>query len=67
MEFQILAAGPFFKFNESISFVINCKDQAEVDTTGKRSPPTVVQKANADGVKTNTDSLGKWYLSNITS
>ena len=22
---------PFFKFNESVSFVINCKDQAEVD------------------------------------
>lgn len=31
IEFTILAAGPFFKFNESISFVINCKDQAEVD------------------------------------
>lgn len=31
MELSILAAGPFFKFNESISFVINCKDQAEVD------------------------------------
>tara|TARA_R110002020_G_scaffold97708_5_gene233191 strand:- start:16090 stop:16704 length:615 start_codon:yes stop_codon:yes gene_type:complete len=31
VEFSILAAGPFFKFNESISFVINCKDQAEVD------------------------------------
>lgn len=31
MEFNILAAGPYFKFNESISFVINCKDQAEVD------------------------------------
>lgn len=31
MEFSILAAGPFFKFNESVSFVINCKDQAEVD------------------------------------
>ena len=31
IEFSILAAGPFFKFNESISFVINCKDQAEVD------------------------------------
>jgi predicted 3-demethylubiquinone-9 3-methyltransferase (glyoxalase superfamily) len=30
-EFNILAAGPFFKFNESVSFVINCKDQAEVD------------------------------------
>lgn len=31
MEFSILAAGPLFKFNEAISFVINCKDQAEVD------------------------------------
>lgn len=31
MEFNILAAGPYFKFNEAISFVINCKDQAEVD------------------------------------
>ncbi len=31
MDFNILAAGPFFKFNESVSFVINCKDQAEVD------------------------------------
>ena len=31
MEFSILAAGPFAKFNESVSFVINCKDQAEVD------------------------------------
>jgi predicted 3-demethylubiquinone-9 3-methyltransferase (glyoxalase superfamily) len=31
MQLSILAAGPFFKFNESVSFVINCKDQAEVD------------------------------------
>lgn len=31
MEFSILAAGPYFKFNESVSFVINCEDQAEVD------------------------------------
>jgi len=31
IELNILAAGPFFKFNESISFVINCKNQAEVD------------------------------------
>lgn len=30
-EFSILAAGPMFKFNEAVSFVINCKDQAEVD------------------------------------
>ena len=31
VEFNILAAGPFFKFNESVSFVINCIDQSEVD------------------------------------
>jgi predicted 3-demethylubiquinone-9 3-methyltransferase (glyoxalase superfamily) len=31
MELSILAAGPFQKFNESVSFVVNCKDQAEVD------------------------------------
>lgn len=31
IEFNILAAGPYFTFNESVSFVINCKDQAEVD------------------------------------
>jgi predicted 3-demethylubiquinone-9 3-methyltransferase (glyoxalase superfamily) len=30
-DFQILAAGPQFKFNEAVSFVIACKDQAEVD------------------------------------
>ena len=29
--FSILAAGPLFKFNESVSFVINTKDQAETD------------------------------------
>ena len=31
IEFAILAAGPLFKFNESVSFVINTKDQAETD------------------------------------
>jgi len=31
MEFSILAAGPLFKFNEAVSFVINTKDQSETD------------------------------------
>ena len=31
MESSILAAGPFQKFNESVSLVINTKDQAETD------------------------------------
>jgi predicted 3-demethylubiquinone-9 3-methyltransferase (glyoxalase superfamily) len=29
--FTALNAGPHFKFNEAISFVIHCKDQAEID------------------------------------
>lgn len=30
-EFMVLNGGPLFKFNESISFFVNCKTQAEVD------------------------------------
>lgn len=30
-EFIALNGGPIFKFNESVSLVINCKDQEEVD------------------------------------
>lgn len=31
MRFQILAAGPMFKFTEAVSFVVQCKDQQDVD------------------------------------
>jgi predicted 3-demethylubiquinone-9 3-methyltransferase (glyoxalase superfamily) len=31
-----LNGGPHFKFNEAISFVVNCKTQAEVDRFWKR-------------------------------
>lgn len=30
-EFQLMSAGPLFKFNESISFVVSCKTQEEID------------------------------------
>lgn len=30
-EFTLFSAGPAFKFNEAVSFVVTCKDQAEVD------------------------------------
>jgi predicted 3-demethylubiquinone-9 3-methyltransferase (glyoxalase superfamily) len=30
-EFNLMTAGPLFKFNEAISFVISCEDQAEID------------------------------------
>lgn len=31
MAFQFISAGPLFKFNEAISFIINCDNQEEVD------------------------------------
>lgn len=30
-EFVFLNGGPHFKFTEAISFIVNCKDQAEID------------------------------------
>lgn len=30
-KFTALNGGPIFKFNEAISFIVNCKDQEEVD------------------------------------
>lgn len=29
--FMAISAGPIFKFNEAISFIVNCKDQDEID------------------------------------
>lgn len=30
-EFQMMSAGPYFKINEAISFVVNCDSQEEID------------------------------------
>jgi predicted 3-demethylubiquinone-9 3-methyltransferase (glyoxalase superfamily) len=30
-DFTLMSAGPLFKFNESISFVVSCENQEEVD------------------------------------
>ena len=44
-----LNGGPDFKFNESISFVIDCKDQAEVDRYWDALSPTAASTACAAG------------------
>ncbi len=43
MDFVALNGGPQFKFTEAVSFVVNCKDQAEVDYYW--------EKLSADGEK----------------
>jgi len=35
-EFTLMSAGPLFKFNEAISFVVNCKTQEEIDYYWKK-------------------------------
>ena len=30
-EFQLMSAGPLFKFNEAISFLVHCETQKEID------------------------------------
>ena len=30
-EFMLISAGPFFKFNEAISFIVSCDTQEEID------------------------------------
>lgn len=30
-EFQLMSAGPLFKFNESVSFIVTCDTQEEID------------------------------------
>lgn len=30
-EFQLMNAGPYFKFNEAVSFLVDCENQEEVD------------------------------------
>ena len=35
-DFTLMSAGPLFKFNEAISFVVDCKDQKEVDYYWKK-------------------------------
>ena len=46
-EFQLMSAGPLFKFNEAISFVVNCENQEEIDHYWERL--SAVPEAEACG------------------
>lgn len=47
-KFAALDGGPLFKFNESVSFYVECQDQEEVDYFWKMSH---VKNLNSDGLK----------------
>jgi predicted 3-demethylubiquinone-9 3-methyltransferase (glyoxalase superfamily) len=60
--FTALNGGPVFKFNEAISFQVNCETKEEVDYYWE-SYPRVETKArsNAAGSRTNMACRGKWF------
>src|SRR5207247_7844212 len=53
-EFVALNGGPHFKFTEAISFVVNCKTQAEVDKFWKKL------SAGGDRKSTRLNSSHEW-------
>ena len=59
--FTALNGGPLFKFNEAISFQVNCETQEELDATiGEGFPKEEMKRrSNAVGSKINMVSLGK--------
>ena len=60
--FMGLNGGPDFRFNEAISFTIDCQDQAEVIATGRRSSRAAANTASAVGSRIATASRGRSSL-----
>jgi len=59
-EFVALNGGPHFKFNEAVSFVVNCNTQAEVDSYWEKLSAGG-KECNAAGSKTNSASRGRSF------
>ena len=57
-EFIGLNAGPEFKFNEAISFYVNCADQAEVDDLWAKITAGAGEESSCGWGK---DPLGLWW------
>jgi predicted 3-demethylubiquinone-9 3-methyltransferase (glyoxalase superfamily) len=58
-QFVALNGGPQFKFNESVSFVVNCETQEELDYFGRNSPLMAVKSRSAVGSGTDSVCRGK--------
>lgn len=57
-EFMALNAGPQFKFNEAISFFVNCESQAEVDDLWDKLTSTGGEESMCGWLK---DKYGLWW------
>ena len=58
VDFVCLDGGPVFTFNESISFVVLCKDQGEIDAYWAKLSH-VPDSEHAAGAKTDSVSAGR--------
>ena len=56
--FMAISAGPLFKFNESISFMVYCDTQAEIDNYWKKLS-AVRRPSSAAGSRTSTGCPGR--------
>ena len=61
-EFMGLNGGPNFKFDEAVSFCIECETQEEIDYYWENLLKTVVKKMFAVGLQTNSECVGKSIL-----
>ena len=60
--FTAFNGGPVFKFNEAISFQVNCQTQDEVDYSWQNSPQEATRShSSAAGSRTSTASRGRSF------
>jgi predicted 3-demethylubiquinone-9 3-methyltransferase (glyoxalase superfamily) len=57
--FQAISAGPHHEFNDAISFVVLCDDQAETTATGTRSSRKGERRRPAAGSSTGSVCAGR--------